>query len=124
MRRITIWSAACSTGQEVYSVAMLLREHFPNYLNWDICLLGTDLSRTALRQAMAGRYNDLEMARRQPPDLTSKYFCGVGKEWASADENRPRVRHRPLNLAVQWPELMKMDTILLRNVMVYWDAPT
>ncbi len=54
MRRVTIWSAACSTGQEPYSIAMLLREHFPDYLHWNICLLGTDLSRAALGQAQRG----------------------------------------------------------------------
>ncbi len=123
-RRLTIWSAACSTGQEPYSVAMLLSEHFSEYLDWDIRLLGTDLSRSSLRQAGAGCYNELEMSRGLTPHLRQKKKkkCAYGAE--SASWIRSMVRPPPLKPAVQWPDLPRIDVVLLRNVMVYLDTAT
>lgn len=123
-KRVTIWSAACSTGQEPYSIAMMLREHFAEYLHWDIRLLGTDLSRTALQQAMQGCYNELEVSRGLSPQLRAKYFRRCDAQWLIRDEIRSMVEFRPMNLAVQWPPLPRVDVVLLRNVMVYFDAAT
>ncbi len=123
-RRVTIWSAACSTGQEPYSIAMLLREHFPQYRDWDVRLLATDLSHTALRQAKAGRYGELEISRGLTPELRDKYFRRHGTDWVICDDIRSMVNFRPMNLAVQWPDLPKMDIVLLRNVMVYFETAT
>ena len=123
-KRLTIWSAACSTGQEPYSVAMLLREHFPQYLDWGIRLLASDLSRSALRQAEQGRYSEVEMSRGLPPELRAKYFHQRGSDSVICQEVRSMVEFRPLNLAVQWPALPRADVVLLRNVMVYFDTAT
>lgn len=122
-RRVTVWSAACATGQEPYSIAMLLRDHFPRQLS-NVRLLATDLSRTALRQAEAGTYNDLEMSRGLTPELQERHFRRNGRDWVIGDEVRTMVEFRHLNLAVQWPELPRMDVILLRNVMVYFETAT
>ncbi len=123
-RRVRIWSAACSTGQEPFSIAMLLCEHFPQYRDWDIRMLATDLSHTVLQQAKTGSYNEMEMSRGLSPALRDKYFHRHGSNWTICDEIRSMVEFRPLNLAVQWPDLPKMDIILLRNVMVYFEAAT
>ena len=98
-RWLTIWSAACSTGQEPYSVAILLREHFADYLDWNIRLLGRISSRTALQQAVEGRYSELEVTRGLSPVLRDKYFERRGDSWVVNQEVRAMIEFRPLNLA-------------------------
>src|SRR5262249_43023633 len=73
-RRLNIWSAACSSGQEAYSLALLLRHHFPGLSGWSIRLLGSDLSAVMLARARQGRYSDLEVSRGLPPELLETYF--------------------------------------------------
>ena len=121
-RRLSIWCAACSTGQEPYSVAMLIREHFRGYRDWDVRILASDISYNALAQAAEGRYGEVEIQRGLPPALRDKYFQRRGGYWWIADEIRSMVSFRLLNLIGDWPALPPMDIVLLRNVMVYFET--
>lgn len=123
-RRLAIWCAACSTGQEPYSITMLLREHFSSYLDWDIDILGSDISGNALAQARQGCYSDLEVERGLPRNYRDKYFRREGSQWAIAEKCRSMVDFRNINLVGNWPSLPKLDVVLLRNVMVYFEQTT
>ncbi len=122
--RLNIWCAACSTGQEPYSVAMLLREHFPSLADWKVQLLATDLSEAALVRAREGRYNQIEVNRGLPAAYLVRYFQQQGGRWQLNADVRAMVEFRPLNLARPWPWLPRMDLVLLRNVMIYFDLET
>jgi chemotaxis protein methyltransferase CheR len=123
-RSLRIWCAACSTGQEPYSVALLFREHFPELRKWDVSLLATDLSREVLQRARAGRYNQIEVNRGLPASLLVKYFRQEGNVWQLQQDVRGLVEFRELNLAQTWPALPRLDLVLLRNVMIYFDVET
>jgi chemotaxis protein methyltransferase CheR len=123
-RRINIWCAACSTGQEPYSIAMLLRDRFVSVRDWDIRILASDLSQRALAQATAGCYGEVEMQRGLSPELRDRHFVRVDGGWRVCDEIRRMVQFFPLNLVTDWPPLPQMDIVLLRNVMVYFAAET
>jgi chemotaxis protein methyltransferase CheR len=123
-RALSIWCAASSTGQEPYSVAMLLQEHFPELGTWKVSLLATDLSREVLARAREGRYTQLEVNRGLPAPLLVKYFQQHGTQWQLKEEIRKRVEFRELNLCQSWPYLPRMDLVLNRNVMIYFDVPT
>jgi chemotaxis protein methyltransferase CheR len=123
-RTLMIWCAASSTGQEPYSVAMLLREHFPQLRSWKVGLLATDLSREVLGRARAGTYNQIEVNRGLPAPLLVKYFQQQGTQWQLKQEIRDLVEFREMNLAQPWPFLPRMDLILNRNVMIYFDVET
>jgi chemotaxis protein methyltransferase CheR len=123
-RSLTIWCAASSTGQEPYSVAMLLREHFPELRTWNVLLLATDLSREVLARAREGKYNQIEVNRGLPAPLLVKYFQQHGTQWQLKEEIRKLVDFRELNLCQPWPGLPRMDLILNRNVMIYFDVAT
>jgi chemotaxis protein methyltransferase CheR len=124
VRRLNIWSAACSTGQEPYSVALLIRQHFPELLGWDIHLIASDLSAVALERARAGRYSDLEVSRGLSPELLSTYFERQSGGWQIRDDIRRMVEFRSINLAAGWSGLPLLDLVLLRNVLIYFDVPT
>ena len=121
-RRLAIWSAGCASGQEIYSVAMLIREHFPSLLDWSLRLIGTDVSSSALARAAKGRYTELEVNRGLPAVALVKYFEQHGLEWEIRLELRAMVEFLQMNLAGTWCALPKMDIIFLRNVLVYFDV--
>jgi len=123
-RRLSIWSNACSSGQEAYSTAILLREHFPELKTWSIRILATDISPSMLERCAGGRYSQLEVNRGMPIQLLLKYFDKQGTSWQVKPELRRMVEVRPLNLIERWPVLPKMDLIFLRNVLIYFDRPT
>jgi chemotaxis protein methyltransferase CheR len=123
-RRLDVWCAACSTGQEPYSLALLLREHFPELGGWRVNVLATDLSAEVLGRARAGRYTQLEVNRGLPAALLVKYFRQHGREWELSEDVRRTVDFRELNLAGPWPVLPQMDLVFLRNVMIYFDVDT
>jgi chemotaxis protein methyltransferase CheR len=123
-RQLTIWCAACSTGQEPYSIAMLIREHFPQLASWQIEIIATDLSPTVLKQAEAGRYNQIEINRGLPASYLIKYFVQQDTSWVIKPEIRQMVKFRPLNLIQPWPILPLCDLIFIRNVMIYFDVET
>jgi chemotaxis protein methyltransferase CheR len=122
--RLNVWCAAASTGQEPYSLALLLREHFPELTGWKVQLLATDLSREVLARARAGRYSQIEVNRGLPAALLVKYFRQHGAAWELSEEVRGMVEFQELNLARPWPPLPRMDLVLLRNVMIYFDVAT
>lgn len=123
-RRLTLWCAACSTGQEPFSIAMLLREHFPQLASWQVEIIATDLSSTVLKQAEAGVYNQIEINRGLPASYLIKYFTQQGTTWTIKPEIRKMVQFRPLNLVQPWPILPPCDLIFIRNVMIYFDVET
>jgi chemotaxis protein methyltransferase CheR len=119
------WSAACSTGQEAFSIAMLLNEHFRELVaSWRIRILATDFSDVVLSQAREGSYSDLETARGLPPAQKQKYFRSLQGRWSISQECRRLVEFRQLNLIGTWPPLPPCDVVFLRNVMLYFDVAT
>ena len=121
---IHIWSNACSSGQEPYSIAMVLREHFPTLSSKDVRILATDLSPSMLARAEAGIYSKLEVNRGLPATLLVKHFEEDGSAWRISKALRQMVDFRPLNLIKPWPALPAMDVIFLRNVLIYFDVET
>jgi chemotaxis protein methyltransferase CheR len=124
VRRLNIWSAACASGQEPYSVALLLRQHFPDLSGWDVRLIASDLSGAMLERARRGRYSELEISRGLPPELVQAHFEKRENGWQIRDDIRRLVECRPINLSGAWPELPPLDLVLLRNVLIYFDVPT
>jgi chemotaxis protein methyltransferase CheR len=124
IRGLTVWSAACASGQEVYSMAILLRQHFPDLAGWNIRLIASDLSVTMLARARQGRYSKSEVSRGLSPELLKAYFREEENGWQIRDDIRRMVDFRCLNLSGLWPELPPLDLVLLRNVLIYFDMPT
>ncbi len=121
-RSLTIWSAAASTGQESFSIAMLLREHFPGLLSWDLKILATDISDRVLEKARQGSYTQIEVNRGLPAQLLAKYFEQEGTQWRISASIRRMVTFRRMNLAEPWLDMPYADIILLRNVLIYFDV--
>lgn len=119
-RRIRIWSAACSTGQEPYSIAITLRELIPDLDDWDITILGTDVSDAAVKRASLGLYAPHEIERGLSPAHLNKYFRRVGKDWQVRDELRTLVSYQKLNLLQPFASLGTFDVVLCRNVAIYF----
>jgi chemotaxis protein methyltransferase CheR len=124
LRRLHIWCAASSTGQEPYSVAMLLREHFHELAGWKVLLLASDLSGDVLARARTARYNQIEVNRGLPATLLVKYFQQHGTSWQLKPTISSMVEFQEINLAQAWPALPPMDLILIRNVMIYFEVAT
>ena len=124
VRCLNIWSAACASGQEPYSIAILLRHYFPALARWNVRLIASDLSAAMLDRGRQGRYSDLEVARGLSPELLAVYFERKDNYWQIQDDLRRMVDFRRINLSGPWPELPAMDLILLRNVLIYFDVPT
>jgi chemotaxis protein methyltransferase CheR len=122
--RITFWSAACSTGQEPYSIAMLLREYFPQLEQWNIRFIASDLSTDILARAIQGRYSQLEVNRGLPAKFLVKYFTKQDKEWQIRDDIRRMIEFRELNLTEKWSFLPMIDVVFMRNVLIYFDQET
>jgi len=121
-RRIRIWCAACSTGQEPYSLAMLFKEQQALWKGWDISIIGTDISRQVLRRAEEGIYSQFEVQRGLPVDYMLRYFNPVGDMWQISDELRNMVQFREFNLLKPFAVLGQFDVIFCRNVLIYFDA--
>ena len=123
-RQLTIWSAACSTGQEPYTLAMLLHEHFPQLRDWRISIVATDLSPTVLKVAEAGAYSQFEVNRGLPAAYLIKHFTKVGERWHIKPELKKNIQFRPMNLIQPWPIMSPFDLVFIRNVMIYFDVET
>ncbi len=121
-RRLRIWSAASSTGQEAYSVAMMIREDFPELAGWDVRILGSDLSAAVVEYARAGRYRRMEVKRGLSPRMLEKYLVRRGEVWEMAPQIRGMCEFRRMNLCAPLPALPEFDVILLRNVLIYFSA--
>jgi chemotaxis protein methyltransferase CheR len=122
VRHLSIWSAACSSGQEAYSLAMLLDQHLPS--GWSAQILATDVSPKMLARVDAGRYSQVEMNRGLPATSLVKYFTRAGSEWEVCAELRGMVRTQSLNLSTSFPLLPTFDVVFLRNVLIYFDMDT
>jgi len=123
-RRLRIWCAAASTGQEPYSLAMCLKEMAKAVAGWRIDILATDLSTQVLEKAKAGLYSQFEVQRGLPIRLLVKYFTQVGETWQIMPDIRTMVQFRPLNLLHDFAHLGTFDLVLCRNVLIYFDQPT
>ena len=118
---IKIWSAACSTGQEVFSIAMVLKEVFKDIDQYTIKLLGTDISDEAIAQASYGQYSTFEVERGLTKEKLTKYFNPNGNTWKIKDEIRAMTSFKKINLMTPFPEVGKFDIIFCRNVAIYFN---
>ena len=121
---LTIWCAACSSGQEPYSVAMLVREHFPTLVNHRVRIIATDLSGAILDRAREGLYSQIEVNRGLPAVLLTRYFDKQGLHWRIRSEIRRMVEFQQNNLAESWPPIPPLDVLFMRNVLIYFDVDT
>jgi chemotaxis protein methyltransferase CheR len=121
---LRFWSAACSSGQEVYSLAMLIRNCFPKLAAWKIEIIGTDIHGEMIRRAKTARYHRMEVNRGLPARLLLKYFTRYDEEWEIADELRAMCRFHQKNLVQALPPLDRYDGILIRNVLFYFPEAT
>ena len=123
-RSLNIWCAAASSGQEPYSIAMLLDDALVGRPGWRVRLLATDISQQMLDRTREGIYSQLEMNRGLPAQRLVKHFTRVGTHWQISENLRRMVECRLLNLDAAWPMMPQMDLIFLRNVLIYFDIPT
>jgi chemotaxis protein methyltransferase CheR len=123
-RCLNVWCAASASGQEAYSVAMLLLEHMPLLQDWRVDLLATDVSEAMLQRARAGVFRQIEVNRGLPASLLVKYFERNGEEWRVKERVRRMVQFSHLNLIEPWRNLPLLDVILMRNVLIYFSNET
>ena len=123
-RRIRIWCAAASTGQEPYSLAMILKEMAMQVAGWRIEIIATDLSNEVLEKARAGLYSQFEVQRGLPIQMLMKYFSQSGETWQISPEIKAMVQYRPLNLLSDFAHLGSFDVVFCRNVLIYFDQDT
>jgi len=121
--RLQIWSAACSSGQEPYTIAMLLEDAVPNAAS-RISITATDISREMVERTTAGRFSQLEVNRGLPAPMLVRHFQRAGSEWEVAPALRRMVTARECNLAAPLPRMGPFDVVYLRNVLIYFDLPT
>lgn len=118
---IKIWSAACSTGQEIYSLAIILKELLPNIKKYNIKLLGTDISDEAIAKASYGQYNKFEIERGLDKDKLQRYFSQTPNSWKIRDDIRAMVVFQKINLMDTFVGIGKFDIIFCRNVAIYFN---
>ncbi|MGA2258291.1 MAG: protein-glutamate O-methyltransferase CheR [Thermoguttaceae bacterium] len=121
-RKLRFWSAACSTGQEPYSLAMILRETISNFASWNVSILATDISDAAIVQASRGWYAAHEIDRGMRASLLPKYFKSQRGGWQISDEIRAMVSFQHRNLLQPFAEVGRFDVIFCRNVAIYFNA--
>lgn len=123
-RSLRIWSAACSTGQEPYSLAMMLKDSFPILGGWKVEIVATDLSPSVLERARSGVYSTFEVQRGLAIQMLVRHFDQIEPNWQIKRELREMVTFRPLNLLEDFTALGQFDVVLCRNVLIYFDQPT
>jgi len=121
-KKLRFWSAAASTGQEAYSLAMLLVEE--GLSDWNIEILGTDYSSQVLERARLGKYQQIEVNRGLPTALLVKYFRRSGVDWELSETVRRMVRFETSDLRKSMRALGPFDLVFCRNVLIYFDAET
>jgi len=125
VRTLRFWSAACSTGQEAFSLGMLMHEHFPALVGWNIRIEGTDISGEVVERAQNASYHRIEMNRGLPARFVVRYFDHVGEDWVAKQEIRQMCNFRQANLCQPpLPFHERFDVIFLRNVMLYFSQDT
>jgi chemotaxis protein methyltransferase CheR len=123
-RSLRIWCAASSTGQEPYSIAMLLKEFSAELSGWRVEIVATDISLGVLEKARAGIFSQFEVQRGLPIQLLVKHFRQVGELWQINADIRAMVQHRQVNLLQDFSHLGQFDVIFCRNVLIYFDHDT
>jgi len=123
-RKLRIWSAACSSGQEPYSLAILMSEARAAWADWKIEILSTDLSEEMIQKAKEGVYSQFEVQRGLPIQLMLKYFKQEGERWRLSSDIRQMVTFRPFNLLDPISALGSFDIVFCRNVLIYFDQET
>jgi len=121
--RLQIWSAACSSGQEPYTIAMLLEDALPNAA-FRVSIHATDLSREMVERTKAGRFSQLEVNRGLPAPMLVRHFTRTGNEWEVSPALRRMVTSQECNLAAPLPRMGPFDVVYLRNVLIYFDLST
>lgn len=121
-RSLRIWCGASSTGQEPYSIAMIIREHFPALASWNVEIVATDINEQVLTRARAGVYTQLEVNRGLPVTMLMKYFERAGAGWKVKPVVRDLVTFRAVNLLDAWPFARGLDVVFMRNVLIYFDV--
>jgi chemotaxis protein methyltransferase CheR len=123
-RRLSIWCGASSSGQEPYTLAMVLQDLLVSYPGVTVDLLATDVNEEMLERTRAGRYSQLEVNRGLPIAQLMRHFDKDGTHWQVKAGLRSMIRTRNVNLAQPLPRMGPFDLVLLRNVLIYFDAPT
>lgn len=123
-RTLNLWCAASSSGQEPYTIAMLIRENFPALIEWRIRFIATDISQEMLRRSRDGIYSQLEVNRGLPAKYLVKYFEKRGSDWQIKADLRSMIEFKELNLIKPWPAMPPLDVVFIRNVLIYFDLPT
>ncbi len=123
-KKLRIWCAAASSGQEPYSLAMILKEMQAEMAGWNVDILGTDLSTEILDKAMRGTYSQFEVQRGLPVQLLVKYFEKQDESWQVKQEVRDMVKYKEQNLLESFTPLGKFDIVFCRNVLIYFDQQT
>jgi chemotaxis protein methyltransferase CheR len=121
-RKVRIWSAASSSGQEAYSLAMTLQENLPP--GWSYEIMGTDISTEMVKRAETAEYSQVEVNRGLPASQLVQYFERAGAHWRVTQALRRNVSFRLLNLTTPLPAMQPFDVIFLRNVLIYFDVAT
>jgi chemotaxis protein methyltransferase CheR len=121
-RRLRVWSAACSSGQEPYSLAITLQQALP--ADWTYEILGTDISTEMIARAEAGAFSQVEVNRGLPANLLVHHFERSGAHWRISPKLRSKVTFQQLNLAAPLPAFPPFDIIFLRNILIYFDVET
>jgi chemotaxis protein methyltransferase CheR len=119
-RKVRLWSAASSSGQEAYSLAITLQEHLPPGWNYEI--MGTDISTEMVKRAEAAQYSQVEVNRGLPASQLVQYFERAGAHWRITPQLRRNVSFRLMNLTTPLPAMQPFDVIFLRNVLIYFDV--
>jgi chemotaxis protein methyltransferase CheR len=124
VKTLRIWCAAASTGQEPYSLGMIIAERAAQLAGWRIDIVGTDLSDEVLERARAGIYTQFEVQRGLPITLLVKYFKQQGDRWQLDAKIRSMVTYKRWNLLENLSPLGAFDVVFCRNVLIYFDQPT
>lgn len=120
-RRFKLWCAAASSGQEPYSLAMLIKEAGAQFAGWNMEIVGTDISHDILAQAKEGLYSQFEVQRGLPIQLLMKYFKQEGEKWRVSDDLKKMITYKHFNLLDNMSAFGQLDVIFCRNVLIYFD---
>lgn len=123
-KKIRIWCAAASSGQEPYSIAMLLKENDAKLQGWRFEIIGTDISSQVLEKARSGIYSQFEVQRGLPIRTLVKYFVQQGDNWQLSKDIRDMVTFKEFNLLEGYRALGQFDVVFCRNVLIYFDQAT
>lgn len=124
LRTLSVWSAASSSGQEAYSIAMCLMTHFPELAKWKVRIEGTDFSDEMVQRTNAGVYSQFEVNRGLPAAMLVRNFDRKGLNWEVKPALKAIVSAKRINLTENWTSIVKHDIVFLRNVLIYFDLPT